>query len=368
VGARELILGIIVRKYADLTSPSPAYGGLVYTCFSPKAWKHFLCDKEGKNLDELRGVTGILKQAWDKSQALVPWGIKVALARARALMHLRHMGPNGAMELWPAELDVLLADAKKENSILLESAGDTGHEAHSHIEAIILSIIAKNDNRLHELLARYPADDRATNAVVAALDFMIRHNCRWIASEQRALSLQYKYCGTLDGLCLMDSCDGLCCRGQSFKDHLSLIDWKTSNGKEPYCTYIAQSAAYVNAHEEEFKSEIIDRWIIILDKESADFSSWPRFGRSRQAVDFLAFRACLDTVERMRAIEKSIDAMAAERKAERDVLKADAREAEMRVRCPKAATYKGARMTSCLPDGSQCEACRTIRLDKLARG
>ena len=56
----------IIRKYADLTLPTPAYGGKVHTCFSPSKWKHFLCEAE--NLEPLDGVTNVLKRAVDKSR------------------------------------------------------------------------------------------------------------------------------------------------------------------------------------------------------------------------------------------------------------------------------------------------------------
>lgn len=34
--------------------------------------------------------------------------------------------------------------------------------------------------------------------------------------------------------------------------------------------------------------------------------------------------------------------------------------AQDRVACPKSQGYKGVRLTKCLPDGSQCEACKKI--------
>ena len=76
-------MGIIIRKYADLTTPTPAYGGKVWHAFSPKAWVHVLVDINTGKLERLDGVTGILKKAVDKSQPLMRWAVKLALARAR---------------------------------------------------------------------------------------------------------------------------------------------------------------------------------------------------------------------------------------------------------------------------------------------
>ena len=58
---------VIIRKYADLTTPTPAYGGKVWHAFSPKAWVHVLVDINTGKLERLDGVTGVLKKAVDKS-------------------------------------------------------------------------------------------------------------------------------------------------------------------------------------------------------------------------------------------------------------------------------------------------------------
>ena len=50
---------MLIRKYPDLTTPTPAYGGKVFTAFSPKAWVHVLVDINTGKLERLDGVTAI---------------------------------------------------------------------------------------------------------------------------------------------------------------------------------------------------------------------------------------------------------------------------------------------------------------------
>jgi hypothetical protein len=65
---------------------------------------------------------------------------------------------------------------------------------------------------------------------------------------------------------------------------------------------------------------------------------------------------------------KAIEGRISDVKAARREYKKKQRDAEKlardKVRCPKADDYKGSRMTKCLPDGTQCEACREIYLTK----
>src|SRR5580692_6895507 len=104
---------MLIRKYADLTLPTPAYGGKVYTCFSPSKWKHFLVDKDTGALEPLDGVTGVLKRAVDKSQPLMRWAVRLALARVRALILETGIGGDGAIQIFTEELDKILESARK---------------------------------------------------------------------------------------------------------------------------------------------------------------------------------------------------------------------------------------------------------------
>ena len=148
---------MLIRKYADLTLPTPAYGGKVHTCFSPSKWKHFLCEAE--TLEPLDGVTNVLKRAVDKSQPLMRWAVKLALSRVRALILATGIGGDGAVQLFVDELDKILAAAKQADTEALEDAGEVGHQAHGVIENVIQAVISDNEggSPRYSLLYRGPA-------------------------------------------------------------------------------------------------------------------------------------------------------------------------------------------------------------------
>ena len=345
----------IIRKYADLTLPTPAYGGKVYTCFSPKAWKHFLVDKDTGALEPLDGVTGILKRAVDKSQPLMRWACKLALNRAKTLL-AAHLGPDGCVQVFEAELNAILESAKKADTEALEDAGEVGHQAHGVIENVIRAIIAGDDKRLDEIFSTLPDDDRVVNGVTAALAWVVEHNVRWVRTEFRALSLKHKCCGTADGLAYVDSCNDPECCPNAFTARLSLIDWKTSNYL--YTTYMFQTAFYAEAVMEEFPDlKIEDRWILRLDKESAEFDPWHVIGEEAQKEDLEGFLHCLALVRALERSETRMRAITDARKAVKSARKLLEKQAQDRIECPKFKDYAGKRLSKCLADGTQCVAC-----------
>ena len=355
---------MIIRKYADLTTPTPAYGGKVWHAFSPKAWVHVLVDINTGKLERLDGVTGVLKKAVDKSQPLMRWAVKLALARAREKILATGIGGDGTVQLFVEELDKILADAKRADTDAVEDAGECGHQAHDFVDRVGKAIIAKDNKRLEEILANFPDDERAENGAIAALSFLVRHNVRIIKSEFRALSLKHKCCGTGDMLAYVDSCDDPNCCASPFKDRLSYLDWKTSNYL--YVTYLFQGSLYVEATEEEFPElgPIEDRWILRLDKETAEFDPWHAAGREAQAEDLHGFLCCLNLCRALDATQARIDKILEIKKQLKAEQKALDKLAQDRVACPKSKEYKGVRLTKCLPSGEQCQACKKIWNEK----
>ena len=349
----------LIRKYPDLTTPTPAYNGKVRTCFSPKAWKHFLVSEDG-TLEELEGVTSVLKKAVDKSQPLMRWATKLALARARALLLKTGVGGDGAIQVFVDELDKILSEAKKADADALEDAGEVGHQAHDFIDRICKSVVAQDDKRLEEVLCNFPDEPRACNGAIAALDFFIRHNIRIVKSEFRCLSLLHRACGTGDLLAYVDSCgDEECCMGESFTNRLSYVDFKTSNYL--YTSYLLQAAFYVSAVMEEFPELLIeDRWILRLDKDDATFDSWRAAGRDAQAEDLHGFLCCLAVCRALDATEKRMHAITDARKAVKSARKLLEKQAQDRIECPKFKDYAGKRLSKCFADGSQCQACAKL--------
>jgi len=64
-------------------------------------------------------------------------------------------------------------------------------------------------------------------------------------------------------------------------------------------------------------------------------------------------RALDATENRMRAITDA-------RKAVKSARKLLEKQAQDRIECPKFKDYKGQRLTKCLPDGTQCQACAKL--------
>ena len=100
------------------------------------------------------------------------------------------------------EFENLVLASKTAHKDALEDAGDVGHIAHAWIERYIKAVLyyGAASMQVQELLARFPADDRATNCCLAALDWMRNHNVRWLGTERKVYSRKYGYAGTMDGL------------------------------------------------------------------------------------------------------------------------------------------------------------------------
>lgn len=344
-------MSLVIKRYADLSEPFFFYNGEERLRFSKSIWTYFRETSEG--LTPLSGVTGTC-HIIDRSSALMPWAVKMALRRVFALMQ-DHKRADGFYELYFTELEKILDASKKADREELEAAGDIGHVAHDWIESYIKSVLADNTNRTLELLAKLPEDERAANCCVAAIGWMDAHNVRWVATERRVFSRTFLYAGTLDGLAKVDSCsDPLCCPHE-FKDRLSIVDWKTSNYL--YVEYLLQTAAYWQAHVEETGDQVVDRWINRLGKDDAEFDSWHAEGGDLFAQDFTAFRHALELSQDLKQIESRISDVREARREYKKKIRDAEKAAQMKIECEKAKTYKGTRKSKCLPDGSQCEAC-----------
>ena len=119
-----------------------------------------------------------------------------------------------------------------------------------------------------------------------------------------------------------------------------------------------QTAFYAEAVMEEFPDlKIEDRWILRLDKESAEFDPWHVIGADAQKEDLEGFLHCLALVRALERSETRMRAITDARKAVKSARKLLEKQAQDRIECPKFKDYKGQRLTKCLPDGTQCAAC-----------
>lgn len=345
-------MSLLIRKYSDLSTPYLFYGGTEKLRFSPSKWL-WVRESDDGNFEELSGVTNVVEIV-DKSAALIPWAIKKAMQKLRALAIERHLGPDACIQMFEEELDRLIEEAKKADREELESAGETGHDVHGWIESLIKAIISENRNRELEVLAKLPEDERAAACCVGAVEWMVKHNVRWLSTERKVYSRQYRYAGTMDGLCVVDSCNDRLCCPHEFKDRLTIADWKTSNYL--YVTYLMQVAAYQQAHEEEAGEKIEDRWVLRLDKDDGEFDPWHAEGREAFTQDWEGFLNALNLTRSLKAIDARIGIVRDARREARKVAAEAAKAERLALQCDGYRKYKGVRFPKC-NDGHPCKAC-----------
>jgi hypothetical protein len=348
----------LLKQYGNLSETHWFYGESEQLRFDRKNWKWFRVAADG-SFEPLYGVTGVLHIAdLGKSEALIGWAKKVCMVKLRRLMIERagQGSEDSQMRVFIGELDDIIRESKKANEEELDAASDTGRDAHGWIEQYIKSVLKSDTSRRDELLAKFPVDARAASCCVAAIDWMARHNVRWIATERTIYSRRFRYAGTMDGTALIDSCDDQFCCPTPFKDRFSLVDWKSSNALR--LEYVWQTAAYQQAYEEEMGEEIQDRWIIRLGKEDGEFDPWHFERRTEYILDWHGYLACLELYKIFEQVDERISNIKKSRRAIEKEAERLKREEAHKIKCPKADDYKGSRKSKCLPDGTQCQTCR----------
>lgn len=369
----------LIKKFGQVTESYWFYNGEVELRYAPKEHIYYLMT--GEEMVPQDGVTTVC-HIIDKSEALIPWAVKMMAIKllAEAPTMTLPTGERIVRQMPYQEYENLVLAGKTAHKDKLEDAGEVGHIAHDWIERYIKAVIASGSSsiQVQELLATFPADERARNACFAALGWMRDHNVRWLGTERKIYSRRYKYAGTMDGLCLVDSCTNPKCRvcttlPEPFKDRLTISDWKTSNYL--YNEYLLQTAAYMQAYIEETNEPVQDRWVIRLGKEDGEFDPW-HAGVETFAEDFEAFRLALmlkrqyeGIKERVRRKEQATrETIKAERRAEKEAAelaekerktiekaeKKAAQEAALKLKCKAADKYKGSRRPTC--GCSMCDA------------
>lgn len=243
------------------------YNGTVTLKFNKEEHKYYRIGELG-NLLPVNSVT-VLIHILDKSNALVPWCAKVMAEKLLRLTPTEMI--DGVIRIKGIPLEqyiTIVTEAKSAHKDKLEDAADVGSMAHNWLELYIRAILAKNAEQQRILLEQKCTDERATNCVNAALDWMQKHNVRWIETERKIYSRTFDFAGTADGIALVDSCEDKTCCSEEFKDHLSVIDWKSSNYL--YLEYLYQTAAYLLALVEEFGEETWEDLKILLGKSLED--------------------------------------------------------------------------------------------------
>jgi archaellum component FlaD/FlaE len=300
-------LDAFMDKFTTLTESYWFYNNTIELRFDVEAHKYFKVDPDLGNLIEQHGVTNTC-HIIDRSSALTPWAAKkVAEKMLRIIPLITKEEPVSTLEgvehvTFPVHyipemtleaFTKLVLEAKTAPKDILIEAGDIGHLAHKCLEDSIQHALDNDPEHIVRELRDLPADEKATHCANAGFDWMQKHNVRWLKTEQKIYSREHEYAGTMDGLAIVDSCTDPSCCATPFKDHRSLIDWKSSNYL--YIEYCYQTASYVAAEVEEYGVPIDDRWILRLGKneeEAGKFEPWYLPGIT-QAKDFAGFLACL---------------------------------------------------------------------------
>ena len=246
---------------------------------------------------EVPGVTGIVKII-DKSAVLINWAVKLTADKI--------LSTSVDFPITRETLSEIVLDAKKAHRQKLENAANIGKSAHAQIEQIIKDrlshpITIGDDSVTWTSILRGPTYiDQVDNCVGAALDWMTRHNVRWVCTERKIYSRTFKYAGTLDGIARVDSCQDRECCPEEFKDRLSLIDWKSSN--QLYNEYLLQTSGLTRGHTKKRLGEIIhDRWVIRLGKDDGEFEAW-HIGPESYYEDWYAFEHCLALTQSIKSV------------------------------------------------------------------
>ena len=342
-----------IQKFSGISESFFFYNGTVEIRFDEVEHKYFLVDPELGNLIPVFNVSTVSKIV-DRSNALIPWTAKVTIEKLlriiptfikkvpKAQPVVVSDGPIVGLgtldttedvsyvpEMTLAQFSEFCQAAKTAHSDKLEDAGDVGKMAHRWIEQYIRATLAGDQVSIQGLMTQMCKDPRATNCVLAALGWIKAHNVRWIETERKVFSKKHKCSGTLDGLCLVDSCDDPLCCPSPFKDKLTIADWKTSNYL--YVEFLFQTAAYEAFYEEEFGVDITDRWVLRLGKEDGEFQPW-HLGPEDFPEDFAGFLACLHLKEIVDSVEGRMSEqkahLRAERKRIREIQKAEDKAAE----------------------------------------
>ena len=271
-----------------LMPPIKFYNDTITLRFNTEEHVYYLEHDSGE-LEPLDGVTTVCG-IMDKSKFLMPWACRVMSDKILAEMpHTKDFTGDYTHAMDWQDFESLVLSSKRAHKEHLSNAADIGGAAHAWIDETIQWAIDNNGGIVDSMGERIPDDPRSVKCGEAAFDWMKRHKAKWLKTEHKIYSRQYKYAGTMDGLAITSSCSDACCLGQKFSSQLSVVDWKSSNALRT--EYWMQTAAYQQAEQEEFEIPVFARWIIRLGKEDGKFESLLACNFDE---DFAAFKLCLE--------------------------------------------------------------------------
>lgn len=351
-----------IHKFGGLTEEYKFYDGEVTLRYDEKNHIYFLVTPDG--LEKQDGVTTIC-HIIDKSQVLMHWACKVMAQKlikslpvevVDAVEVIAKRESYGTDYVTLAAIVKLINESKSAHEDELEEAGAIGKSAHSWIETYIKIITGTLQHEITldgHLNYLKTLDPRVQNTCNAALEWIGAHNVRWIHTERKIYSRSFSYAGTMDGLCLADSCNNSHCCSSVFKDRLTEVDWKTSNYLYP--EFILQTSAYKKAYEEEMNVNITDIWIVRLGKDDGEFDPW-HLPPEIQFAGWMAFKDALALSRSFAKMQELLDFVKNEQKLKKKAEEQEAKKAALKIKCKTADRYKGVRYPQC-NQRHPCETC-----------
>ena len=93
-------------------------------------------------------------------------------------------------------------------------------------------------------------------------------------------------------------------------------------------------------------------------EKSAMAEAWRFAGREQYERGFKGFKRCLALTASKEQGQLELDDMRDARKVVLAIRAAEEKAAANKIACPKSTEYKGVKLSKCLPDGTQCQACK----------
>lgn len=241
------------------------YGGEVKLKFDTFKHKYTI---DGKDVSGTTTAIGIISKP-----ALISWAANTAVDYVSSQIE-----PGKSYD--ELELDAVWKAAKRAHWTKKTDAGTVGSFIHKYVEQYI-----KGEN------PNLPINEGLQKSASQFLDWVKKHNVKFLASEQPVYSKKYNYAGTLDFICKID--------GKMF-----IGDLKTSNGIYKI-EYGAQVSAYKIAREEEFKTEKYDGGLVVRIGKDGEFEFWQFFNTKPFEKIFLSALALYESTEKIKQLEQS---------------------------------------------------------------
>lgn len=244
------------------------YDGKVTLVYDDKL--HVYYEQVGDEKFVVAGVTSIL--ATIAKPALIQWASNTCAKYVQENIKPINIKVNGEIEQFVKVADVcsLTELGRYHYKTISKDATDVGTIAHDWLEQWIKSHINVMSASNTEAVA-LPDNEKASNAVQAALNWMDKHKFKPINSERKIYSREYVYSGTYDWDAYITSCgDSSCCPFEGTK--LALGDFKSSNNL--YDEYRMQVRAYQHARNEESGVKHDLGVVLKIGKHDGEFQSW----------------------------------------------------------------------------------------------